>query len=254
MITRLVLALFVAPRNYFLFLYGCRNASSPVIKSLQNGGFYIFPQCLDMNEIKELRDDFAQLTAARELPSCGQLTGRIYSVGSMSSVFDKYIERFKPIAKDYFRCQEISCELTIYQVSRPQDDVDNIPGGEFHMDDNKKNLKFFIYLNDVSRDQGPFSYVPTTHGFRGFDKLKRLFLWEVFLKRRFLYLDKVKSAKIAAQAVEIVGEAGLVFCADTTGYHRATPVLNGERSVAVISFAERRLDPYRLIAKARGRL
>jgi hypothetical protein len=41
----------------------------------------------------------------------------------------------------------------------------------------------------------------------------------------------------------ILGGSGTIFCGDTTGYHTASVVGEGERLVMVISFAEARINP-----------
>ena len=37
-----------------------------------------------------------------------------------------------------------------YQHTLPETNLDNVPGGEFHVDDNKTNIKYFIYLKEVT--------------------------------------------------------------------------------------------------------
>jgi hypothetical protein len=109
-------------------------------------------------------------------------------------------------------------------------------GGEFHVDDNKANLKFFIYLTDVSEESGPFSCVPSTWTWKLKGSLWRGLLWELSKKRKYLYEYMTNHETCIMLEKKIVGPAGTCFIVDTTSLHRAQPVLIGSRKVAVISF------------------
>jgi len=205
-------------------------------ESLSKEGFAIFPNKLDQEEIKRLRDDFASLQDKKQFEKSGQLAGRIYANGSISKLATYYINKFRPIAEAYFGSNRIRCELTMYQKSWPKTDINDVPGGEFHEDDNKRNMKFFIYLTDVCESNGPFCYVPGTQSLKRSEKYLRWLLWEIFRNRRYLYGFKLNIEQCLKEEVRIVGPAGLTFCADTTGYHRASTPLVGEREVFVVSY------------------
>ena len=206
-------------------------------RELFDKGYYKFNEVLDQTAVQSLRQDFKRLETDNPLGKTGQMTGRLFQNGPISDLAEKFSERYRPMAEAYFGSKNIRCELTIYQRSLPVLDVSDVPGGEFHVDDNKRNLKFFIYLTDVDKDNGPFCYVPETHGYRGFKTFARWLFWEVFRKRTFLYDFLINNEKLQKNEIPICGKAGTLFCADTTGYHRASLVKNGEREVFVVSFS-----------------
>lgn len=206
------------------------------IQSIFENGFYIYPELLDIASVEKLKEDFLLLQKSNAFKISGQLAGRLYAHGAISTLSMSYIEKFRPAAEAYFGSKRIRCELTMYQKSWPKTDVNDIPGGEFHEDDNKRNMKFFIYLTDVGNDNGPFSYVPRTHGLRRAEKYIRWLLWEIFHSRKYLYNYRLDQKRCELDEVKVTGPAGTIFCADTTGYHRASTPIAGEREVFVVSY------------------
>ncbi len=206
------------------------------VNFITNNGFYVYEEKLDIESVYKLKEDFYDLQKIKPFELKGQLSGRLYEHGPISQLSEYYINKFMSTAKAYFGSEKIQCELTMYQKSWPKDNIDDLPGGEFHEDDNKRNLKFFIYLTDVGEDNGPFCYVPKTHGLRKYEKYIRWLLWEVFHARKYLYSFKLDQKQCELDEVKVTGPAGTVFCADTTGYHRASAPLIGERQVFVVSY------------------
>jgi hypothetical protein len=191
---------------------------------------------LSAEDVVALRADFKQVEKSNPLQVTGQLAGRAFKHGAISELSSKFISCYRPFAESYFESKDIRCELSMYQRSWPIKSESEVPGGEYHVDDNKRNLKFFVYLTDVDSDSGPFCYVPNTHSYRGMITFCRWWLWEVFHARRFLYGFGLDNSRLDIDAKYILGKAGLCFCADTTGYHKATPLKKGEREVFVVSF------------------
>ncbi len=246
-VLRFLLSIYVLPKNIILYMYGTVKCHDAVVNELCSKGFYIYSDRLSKKDIVELREDYEKLLDENIVDSDGQLNGRIYKQGEISSLVSKYVKIYGVIANKYFNTSHVDCELTMYQKSVHELDMSNIPGGKFHMDDNKKNLKFFIYLSDVSIKNGPFRYVPKTHGLYNIKKILKWWLWEITLKRKYLYVSDFENMELKNRAESVLGKSGTVFCADTTGYHAASVVERGCRLVLVISFAEKRLDPYALL-------
>ena len=229
---------FLVFRNIFYEFFHSGRAVTKLEggRELFEKGYFIFNEVLDQSEVQSLKQDFKRLEINNAAEKTGQLTGRLYHNGPISDLAEKFMTRYRPMAEAYFESQNIRCELTMYQRSSPLKDRSDVPGGEFHVDDNKRNLKFFIYLTDVDKDHGPFCYVPETHSFRGFKTFARWLLWEIFRKRTFLYDFLINDEKLQKKEIPILGKAGTSFCADTTGFHRASVVEKGEREVFVVSF------------------
>ena len=158
---------FLVLRNIFYELF---HSGSDVTK-LEDGrkllekGFSKFDEVLNQAEVQSLRQYFKRIEIDSPPAKVGQLAGRVFKSRPISDLAGIFEMRYRPMAEAYFGSKNIRCELTMYQRSWPLTDRSEVPGGEFHVDDNKRNLKSFFYLTDVDQDHGPFCYVPKTHGF-----------------------------------------------------------------------------------------
>ena len=126
--------------------------------------------------------------------------------------------------------------MTYYQISQPTNSLRNVPGGNFHVDDNKPNIKLFVYLTDVDENNGPFCLVPNTGSWKLKGSKLRAIFWEIFRLRFFLYNFLVDYSMYESKKKLFTGVSGTHFLADTTCLHKDTPVLEGLRKVAVVSF------------------
>lgn len=213
-----------------------KESTDPVINDVKNDGIHIFKNLLTEDEIQELLNDFENLKKVFPIGRDGQSKGRIYKQGVLTPLLDMHAERIKPLVINFLNTERIKIEISYYQESFPSIDIEEVPGGEFHVDDNKANLKYFIYLSDVNEDNGPFSCVPRTGNWRLKGSFIRGIYWELTKKRSFLYDYLIDVAECIKNEKKIIGKKGTQFLVDTTALHRAQPVVHGERKVAVISF------------------
>lgn len=102
----------------------------------------------------------------------------------------------------------------------------------FHFDmDRIKWLKLFLYINDVSDQNGPHVFVEGSHKRGGQPKSLRRKGYQRILDKEIAHFyapDKIKS---------IVGPAGTAFLADTRGYHKGLTPVKGERLAFVIEYS-----------------
>ena len=165
----------------------------------------------------------------------GILTGRIYANGVLTKTLEKLGLRYINDAKNFFNA-EAKIELTYYQISEPTNSLNDVPGGYFHVDDNKPNIKLFVYLTNVDENNGPFCIVPNTGSWKLKGSKIRAIFWELFHIRFFLYNFLVNYSKYESKKKFFTGASGTHFLADTTCLHKDTPVIQGFRHVAVVSF------------------
>lgn len=198
-------------------------------------GYLVLP-VVDANELIILNAIYKEQMEGNEVEASGQLTGRIYKHGLIDSRLAPIVKRFEQIAADYLDQKSPNLELTYFQRSIPQITVENIPGGEFHIDDVKANIKFFIYLNDVTEKNGPFKAVPGSHRWNEPQRLLRAFWHAVTKSRSSMYLSEKEHARLEEQSVAFLGVAGTCFVVDTTAWHAASAIVSGERRVFVASY------------------
>ncbi len=115
-------------------------------------------------------------------------------------------------------------------VKITQSFANNLPDFDtqyWHFDSGaKKIFKVLIYLNDVDREGGPFSYVTTSNS-------KRFRGWN--LKSRFTDMDVVKNYTEGNMYV-CEGKVGDVIFAETTGLHKGLKPISSDRSILIFNF------------------
>ena len=82
----------------------------------------------------------------------------------------------------------------------------------FHSDNQSARfIKFFLYLNDVEQDGGPFCYVPHSHR-------RKPLGWRANNTRS---LTDIENCYGAGSALKLTAKVGDLIVSDTTGFHRA---------------------------------
>lgn len=95
-------------------------------------------------------------------------------------------------------------------------------------------FKFFMYLNEVGADQGPFCYAKGSHR-RPFYATDPTGFLEADGTKRFTDESLAKSP-FGHRIVQAKGPQGTSFIADTSGYHKGGYVLKGLRRLLVIMY------------------
>jgi hypothetical protein len=213
-----------------------KETNDIVSRDIKTHGIHVFKEIIKKDAVRHLLNDFEKLRKTERPVLQGQLRGRIYKEGILTPLLGSYANKIEPHVINFLHTKKVKIEISYYQESLPSEDVNEVPGGEFHVDDNKANLKYFIYLTDVGVTNGPFSCVPATGNWRLRGSLLRGIFWELTKKRVFLYRWLINYDFFINYEKKITGKSGTHFLVDTTSLHRAWPVLKGKRIVAVISF------------------
>ena len=221
--------------SWITFYLGRRKNDFSTYSDLECEGVQALYGVLNKEDIQVLEEVSDEQNLFEKLNQRGQQRGRSYSQGLIDDRLRGITEKFRAIAAVYLNTPSIKLELTYFQLSQQIEDIQSVPGGEYHMDDNKPNLKFFVYLTDVGKDSGPFRVVPDTHGLR-LNKIVRYLKWSLLKHRSNLYCATGEFARLDEASVSMVGDKGFCFVADTTAWHRADAVQAGQRSVFVASF------------------
>jgi hypothetical protein len=113
--------------------------------------------------------------------------------------------------------------------------INDLPEGGtqiYHSDPNSPRfLKFFIYLNDVDINGGPFCYVEGSHN-KKFEingvNWNSQYNWDLDFINQIYGQDKVKY---------LTAKKGDLLVADTNGWHRGTKPINSERTMLTLDYA-----------------
>jgi hypothetical protein len=130
------------------------------------------------------------------------------------------------IARDYLNCAPLLSSIQIWTTRRPESSspksLENAAMA-FHCDaDYFGFIKFFILLNKVDLDNGPFTFVEKSH--RG--------------KRHIA--GRVKDRSVVNEYDTLfygTGNPGDLVIADTKGWHKAMPPRSGHRTILQLVFA-----------------
>jgi hypothetical protein len=219
-----------------------RSSASPITASLLRDGYYIYPEPLSPETVDCLVREYSDLKVSSHFALSGQLNRRIFSTGRcLTPTLQGLADSVMPDLLEVLVHPRV--ELTYFQESVPENSTKDVPGGSFHVDDNKSNYKYFIYLTDVSELNGPFSVVSGTGSWKLYASFWRGLFWELTRLRIFLYGFGMSNNTRTHTRNEhrFTGRKGSHFIVDTTCLHRDNAVIKGERSVAVISFNACRL-------------
>ena len=215
--------------------FPCPISSNDTVLDLHNFGLHCSDLKLSPQKLSILETVYTEWMMKSSLLSAGQGTGRISVNGMLDDRLSDIVEDMRTVANSYLCVRHAHLELTYFQESRPVNNIDSVPGGEFHIDDNKANLKFFVYLSDVTAINGPFVVVPKTHRWRERGRILVALNWALTKRRKALYYNG-DSSTLEIKSRRILGNKGTFFIADTTAWHKAEPVLEGTRKVFVASF------------------
>jgi len=96
-------------------------------------------------------------------------------------------------------------------------------GGGWHRDNlNRRQLKYIIYLNDVNEENGAFEYIPKTH------KVSSKLFTNGF-SNSFRYSPEKIDKFYPEKSIKFSAKAGTLIVFDSSGLHRGTPILKGNR-------------------------
>ena len=208
-----------------------RNKES-TIKLLKQFGVLIIPSFYSDDVIEKLNSEFAQLLEQKQ----PYIKNVPYSNGKAAYALTKEIEKdiypvtietytapfMAELTESYFG-KKVKSNIGIYFV---KDVVGSKHiANDLHFDV-QQSLKFFIYLNDATAENGAFYAVPGSH--KEAQKLRAKYGSEINYENRELSRElPVKDS----DAIPIEGKAGSLIIFDTDVFHKAGTVHSGERRV-----------------------
>ena len=223
------------------------NRHADVINGLNSNGYWIFNNKLSSELVEEL------LNYAKTSPAIGRETSEKPSVtvtylhmkeqgnGFFQFDEDQLVQnptvwkiasdpQFLSLARSYLGCEPVLDLVAMWWslAIGASEEEKSRAAQLYHFDiDRLSFIKLFVYLTDVTEENGPHCYVSGSHrGFRG----------DTFLKDGRFSDAEVKSA-YPVEEVKICGPKGTVFMADTKGLHKGMPLAAGERLIFQIEFS-----------------
>ncbi len=142
------------------------------------------------------------------------------------------------IAQAYLGVQPVADVVAMWWHTAFSDQPDSEAAQFYHFDmDRIKWIKFFIYLTDVSPDNGPHYFVAGSHRTGGVPK-------EILSKGYVRLSDEEVEARFPPRdIVEFAAPRGTIIAEDTRGLHKGQHVASGHRLMLQIQFSNSLFGP-----------
>ena len=137
------------------------------------------------------------------------------------------------VAQEYLRCAPIVDIVTMWWTTAVERTASVESAQQFHFDmDRIKWLKVFIYLTDVTPENGPHCFISGTH--RRYSQPREL------LKRGYNRIldEDVRKYFEPERFKEFTGPRGTIIFEDTRGFHKGKPAEKGDRLVMEIEYTD----------------
>jgi hypothetical protein len=128
--------------------------------------------------------------------------------------------------RQYFGINPVIKYISVW-ADQPNNQVkDNIFTQKFHRDpDDNKLIKIFMYLNKVDMNNGPFTYIKSSHKNP----------WRNFSGKEY-NIDKIYNFYGKNSLCHLIGDPGTIILADTNGLHCGKKLKNGRRYLITVAY------------------
>lgn len=217
------------------------NEIDACVAGLKRDGVYVFQQRIPEDMVTRMRESALAVPATargleapaapypRENPQVGR-----YDIDEDSTMASPDMQDYCSdpalalIAARYLEQPVIQDQTALWWTNPKAGENASMNAMLFHQDrDRLSFLKFFVYLTDVNRENGPHTVVRSTHR-----RVPRLLATDGRKDD-----DLVRRAGLWDEVTEQLGPAGTMIAVDTVGLHKGTPPVNGHRCVLQVEFA-----------------
>lgn len=209
---------------------------------IETNGFAKIDQCLDLNLIDKLNARVEDILNDAQHPfnqwKCDQKTERYNKLYLQIDQPALNIKEIHPFMFNDLIIDISSAYLDCYpafgQCNLRKSFVNNLDEGGnqiYHVDPNSPRfLKFFIYLNDVDINGGPFCYIKGTHN-------KKFEINGINWNTKYNWDTKeLEQIYNGHEVVYLTAKKGDLLVADTNGWHRGTKPLNTDRTMLTLDY------------------
>lgn len=203
-------------------------SNDPNFNDLKNSGFTILKGFCEnpQDVVKELEKHWNNKNAWHDdVKSDTRLFGLDHKVEYFKSFFLKN----KYLLNCYNKYIDSSKQSSLIMANRVLPKKGNIgSGGKWHRDDkNGRQLKFILYLTDVTEKNGGFNYIKYTHNPINRVKYCAKIGWD--LNKHQFTQQEVEKLPIKYEITDVIGKAGDLIIVDTSGIHKGSPIKTGSR-------------------------
>ncbi|MAY83542.1 MAG: hypothetical protein CMP59_05340 [Flavobacteriales bacterium] len=215
------------------FLDPEKSGIKAVFDTVKENGLAVLPSFIPAMELEQLNNEFEELVKTRNRAIKPFALEKGEGVGILRK---KLKSKDFPATADFFNrpFMHVFIEHYVHPTAKLNSKiyvVRDVVGtttyaNDLHFDV-QKCLKFFIYLNDVSANNGAFEFVPGTHKWvediRRSDKASEITFENRELSRQLPYKEE--------DVISLEAPAGTMFIFDTDMFHRTGTTSMGERKI-----------------------
>jgi hypothetical protein len=210
------------------------------VSSLNNEGIWVSPHLLSSEWIEEVKKKLSKLkVTSRKFLSDVQISENLYPKDIVYDFNSKDLEEIQElknlimdssileIVHKYLKCKPVFDFATAWWTF-PSEKPDSDSAQLFHFDlDRLRWLKVFVYLSDVTPDNGPHCYINGSHH-----------LIANIERHDGRYTDDEIKILLPNNHISVLtSPAGTLFIEDTIGFHKGTEVKSGSRCVFEAQFS-----------------
>lgn len=223
-------------------LFTSKKSVKTELQEIHNKGFVVKKNFISKEDCSLLIEEFnkhkGNIKAWRDsVGSDTRLHGIENKVKKFSDIFDN--EELNGIYTSYINSSMKSMILCNH-VKAVKNNIGS--GGGWHRDSiHRRQLKFILYLTDATRENGCFQYIPQSH--KTINKFRiNKHLKKGYGEYRYTPDDIEKLLQSTEfENIDVVGNAGDLIIVDTSGIHRGSPIIRGERYAATKYMWERKI-------------
>ena len=198
-----------------------------LLPELEKNGIVVFQDYLPKKDIERIlmlfEDDLIKRTSSRwDVPVDILINSEVVNEVLIRNC------RFQSLARRYLNAEPV-CDLVAAWRSFPTDNkLDlNAAAQMWHFDlDSTRWIKIFIYLTDVSFENGPHQMIAKTHN------ILPIWIW-----RDGRFKNGQLSRRLFDNTKTVVGKAGTIVAVDTRALHRGLPLVSGYRDIIQVQFS-----------------
>ena len=211
-----------------------KTETKMILDNLKKNGYIIIPNFFEKKqcekivyEINNFIKNNSKLIWKDAIGSDHRINGAEYISKEINGSLDRLINFTENIGKIYLK-QDIS--LFMVMANRTIQKKNNHGSGNgWHKDSYSRQFKSILYLNDVTKNNGPFQIIKNS--------TKNLFMFNLFLKLKNKFPNtrfsdeeilKILNNK-RDEIIDLIGKAGTLILVDTSNLHRGKPLEFGER-------------------------
>lgn len=216
--------------------------------NLQKNGFFVVENFLSENQCEEyvrLIDEFIDSGSNNIWSDEVGADNRIYFINTINEKFKTFYEipYFRDVLEAYTGIKNPVGMLLAGRIDAVEGNLGS--GGGWHRDSPVHHqTKAICYLSDVSNENGPFQYIPSSHSKRN---VLKSYIYGIFKPGQYRFSESEIDAYLKfsnSEVLDMVAPTGTLLFADTKGIHRGKPIAEGRRYVLFCYFWDKKIPEH----------